>query len=66
MKAFILIDIAFVHACHHVFDLDVSFVQVYRDGIYKLSCNCASEAEKHGAQRYIEVSSAQMYSTDKV
>ncbi|ELU17602.1 hypothetical protein CAPTEDRAFT_178842 [Capitella teleta] len=38
---------------------------VYRDGIFKLSCNCASEAEKHGAQRFIELSTAQMYSTDK-
>ena len=41
-------------------------MKVYRDGIFKLSSNCASEAEKHGAQRYVEISSAQMYSTDKV
>lgn len=39
--------------------------QVYRDGIFKLSCNCAVEAAKHGVQRYIELSTAHMLPSDK-
>lgn len=41
------------------------FIQVYRDGIFKLSCNCAAEAAKRGVQRYIELSTAHMLPSDK-
>jgi hypothetical protein len=41
-------------------------MQVYRDGIYKLSCNCAREAAKQHVRRYVEISTAQMVSSDKV
>ncbi len=44
----------------------ISSLQVYRDGIYKLSMNCAREAARQGVRKYIEISTAQMYSTDKV
>ena len=40
--------------------------QVYQEGIVKLSLNCAKEAERHKVKFYIEVSSGQMYSSDKV
>jgi nucleoside-diphosphate-sugar epimerase len=39
--------------------------EVYKDGIYKLSCNCAHEAAKHNIQRYVELSTALMQSSDK-
>lgn len=38
---------------------------VYEDGILKLTRNCACESAKHGIRRYIEVSTAQMLSSDK-
>jgi len=38
---------------------------VYREGIYRLSCNCAREAARQGVQRYIEMSTAQISSHDK-
>ncbi|XP_054280656.1 uncharacterized protein LOC128998511 [Macrosteles quadrilineatus] len=40
--------------------------QVYEEGIYKVSMNCASAAAKHGVKRYLEISSGQMDSNDKV
>jgi len=40
--------------------------QVYADGIYKLSCNCAREAARFQVRRYVELSTAQMASSDKV
>lgn len=40
--------------------------QVYEEGIYKLSQNCASAAAKHGVKRFIEVSTGQMESQEKV
>ncbi|XP_066994011.2 uncharacterized protein [Anabrus simplex] len=39
---------------------------VYKEGILKLSLNCAHEAAKHGVKRYIEVSSGNMCSSEKV
>jgi len=39
---------------------------VYRDGVYKLSCNCACESARRGVRRYIELSTALMLSADKV
>ncbi|KAL5019592.1 hypothetical protein ScPMuIL_002484 [Solemya velum] len=38
---------------------------VYREGIVRLSMNCATEAAKRKVQLYLEVSSGQMHSTDK-
>ncbi|XP_063226526.1 uncharacterized protein LOC134533146 [Bacillus rossius redtenbacheri] len=38
---------------------------VYREGIYKLTVNCALEAAKHNVKRFVEVSSGHMCSTDK-
>ncbi len=40
--------------------------QVYRDGIYKLSMNCATEAAKRSVACYIEISTAMMHSSDTV
>ncbi|XP_049532278.1 uncharacterized protein LOC125949355 [Anopheles darlingi] len=39
---------------------------VYEEGILKLSVNCATEAIKTGAKRYVELSTASMYSDEKV
>lgn len=39
--------------------------QVYKDGILKLSLNCAKQALKSNVKRYIEISTAQVYSCDK-
>ncbi|XP_064595952.1 dTDP-glucose 4,6-dehydratase-like [Liolophura sinensis] len=38
---------------------------VYRDGIMRLSLNCAREAAKRKVKRYLEVSSGQMNSSEK-
>nr|CAD7461895.1 unnamed protein product [Timema tahoe] len=38
---------------------------VYREGILKLSLNCASEAAKHNVKRFVEVSTGHMCSSDK-
>ena len=58
---------------HHYCNLKVhrssvrcSFLQVYKDGILKLSLNCAKQALKSNVKRYIEISTAQVYSCDKV
>ena len=40
--------------------------QVYKEGIVKLSLNCAGEAAKHNVKLYIEMSSGQMVSSEKV
>lgn len=39
--------------------------QVYKDGIFKLSMNCAKQALESNVKRYIEISTAQVYSCDK-
>ena len=39
---------------------------VYREGIYKLSLNCASIAAKHNISRYVEVSSGHFVASEKV
>jgi len=39
---------------------------VYREGILKLSLNCASEAAKLNVKRFVEVSSGHMCSSNKV
>uniref|UniRef100_A0A182QJ94 NAD-dependent epimerase/dehydratase domain-containing protein n=1 Tax=Anopheles farauti TaxID=69004 RepID=A0A182QJ94_9DIPT len=39
---------------------------VYQEGILKLSLNCATEAVKHKAKRYIELSTGSMCSDEKV
>ncbi|XP_059140667.1 uncharacterized protein LOC131928611 [Physella acuta] len=38
---------------------------VYKEGIYRLSLNCAELAAQHKVKRYIEVSTAQIYTHDK-
>lgn len=39
--------------------------EVYEEGVYQLSLNCATSAAKHGVDKFIEVSTGQMWS-DKV
>lgn len=39
---------------------------VYKEGILKLSLNCANQAALHKAKRYIEISSGQMFNAEKV
>ncbi|XP_060526278.1 uncharacterized protein LOC132701948 [Cylas formicarius] len=39
---------------------------VYKEGILKLSLNCANEAASQNVGRYIELSSGNMYSSEKV
>lgn len=39
---------------------------IYHDGITKLSLNCANESVKQNAQRYVELSSGNMHSSEKV
>jgi len=41
-------------------------VQVYQEGIIRLSMNCAKEAASRNVRLYMEFSSGQMYSSDKV
>ena len=41
-------------------------MQVYKEGILKLSLNCATQSVKSGIKRYIEVSTSQVYTGDKV
>uniref|UniRef100_A0A2C9L0A8 NAD-dependent epimerase/dehydratase domain-containing protein n=1 Tax=Biomphalaria glabrata TaxID=6526 RepID=A0A2C9L0A8_BIOGL len=38
---------------------------VYKEGIFRLSMNCAELAAKHKVKKYIEVSTAQVYSHEK-
>lgn len=38
---------------------------VYEEGVYKVGINCAQAAAKHGVQKYIEISTGQLWS-DKV
>lgn len=40
--------------------------QVYEEGIYRVSLNCATAAAKHGVSSFLEISSGQMDSNDKV
>lgn len=39
---------------------------VYEEGILKLSLNCAREAALHNVKHYIEISSGNMFSSEKV
>ncbi|XP_071055253.1 uncharacterized protein [Onthophagus taurus] len=39
---------------------------VYCEGILNLSLNCARESAKHLVRRYVEISSGQMYSNEKI
>lgn len=40
--------------------------EVYEEGVYIVSVNCATAAAKHGVKRYVEISSGQMNSNEKV
>ncbi|CAB4045631.1 sterol-4-alpha-carboxylate 3-dehydrogenase, decarboxylating-like, partial [Paramuricea clavata] len=39
--------------------------EVYKEGVVKVSLNCARQAAKSGIKRFIEVSTGQVYSGDK-
>lgn len=39
---------------------------VYKEGIYKLSMNCALHAAKIGVEHYVEISSGNFVSSEKV
>ncbi|XP_058467714.1 uncharacterized protein LOC131440447 [Malaya genurostris] len=39
---------------------------VYQEGILKLTLNCAKEAVKYRVKRFVELSSASMYSSEKI
>lgn len=68
LKAIIYQNIAMV-MCHGIVTLLDSLnanLQVYKEGILKVSLNCATQAVKHGTKRFIEVSTGQVYSGDKV
>lgn len=41
-------------------------IQVYRDLVYTVTVNCAQEAAKCGVKRFVDVSTAQVYNSDKV
>lgn len=41
-------------------------LQVYEESILKVGINCAKEAAKRNIKRYIELSTGQVYSYDKV
>ena len=41
-------------------------LQVYKEGIERLSLNCAEVASRHKVKKFVEVSTAQVYSGDKV
>ncbi|XP_075231048.1 uncharacterized protein LOC142329952 isoform X2 [Lycorma delicatula] len=41
-------------------------VAIYREGILKVGANCAENAAKQRVKRYIEISSGQMFSSEKV
>ena len=40
--------------------------QVYKEGVLTLSLHCAKEAARRNAKKYIEVSTGQVYTADKV
>lgn len=39
---------------------------IYREGIYKLSMNCAQQAANIGVDRFIEISAGNLNSSEKV
>ena len=39
---------------------------MYKEGIERLSLNCAEVASRHKVKKFVEVSTAQVYSGDKV
>ena len=41
-------------------------VQVYRERVLTVAMNCAKQAAKTGVKRFIHVSTAQVYNSDKV
>lgn len=40
--------------------------QVYKEGIVKLSINCAKEAAKQNVKKFIEISDGHVHSSEKV
>lgn len=49
-----------------LYDSITVIVQVYQERVYGVSVNCAKEAAKTGVRRFVEVSTAQVYNSDKV
>ena len=41
-------------------------VQVYKERVLTVAMNCAQQAAKTGVKRFIHVSTAQVYNSDKV
>lgn len=39
---------------------------IYKEGIYKLSIKCAEESAKIGVKRYVELSSGNLVTSEKV
>lgn len=46
--------------------LDLPCVQVYKERVLTVAMNCAQQAAKTGVKRFIHVSTAQVYNSDKV
>lgn len=40
--------------------------EIYKEGIYKLSVNCATAAARYGILKYVEISSGEISSSQKV
>ena len=73
--------ISFAVSCQNAFasDTPISYVincagetksgqtdPVYKEGIYKLSMNCAQQAAKIGVEHYVEISSGNFSASEKV
>ena len=46
--------------------LDLPCVQVYKERVLTVAMNCAQQAAKTGVKRFIHISTAQVYNSDKV
>lgn len=46
--------------------LALSLLQVYKERVLTVAVNCAQQAAKCGVKRFIHVSTAQVYNSDKV
>lgn len=45
---------------------DVMWLQVYKERVLDVAVNCAREASRTGVKRFIHMSTAQVYNSDKV
>ena len=46
--------------------LDLPRMQVYKERVLTVAMNCAQQAAKTGVKRFIHISTAQVYNSDKV